>query len=140
MLVHEKREAAIMKTNRAIEITRKYIQSQFPKTCYNCGQTYQSLFEYLIKTRHLGEPIAYDSNELQVDLQNPIGVASFANCICGSTLVITSHAMNLLTYWRLMLWAKIESKKQKISVNELLRQMREKIDSQVLNENLTAQS
>ena len=129
-----------MKTMRAIEITRKYIESQFPKTCQNCGRTYQSLFEYLIKTKHLGDPIAYDGDELEVDHQNPIGVASYANCICGSTLAITSQAMNLLTYWRLMFWAKIESNKQKISVNELLRQMRKKIDGQVLDENLSATS
>jgi len=125
-----------MKINRAMEITRKYIESQFPKTCNNCGQTYQSLFEYLIKTKHIGDPIAYNGEELKVDHQNPTGVASYANCVCGSTLAITSQAMNLLTYWRLMLWAKIESKKQKISVNELLRQMRKKIDGHVLNENL----
>jgi len=129
-----------MNINQATEITRKYIESQFPRTCYNCGQTYQSLFEYLIKTKHLGDPIAYDGVELKVDQQNPTGVASYANCVCGSTLAITSQAMKLLTYWRLIFWAKIESKKQKISVNELLRQMRNKIDGQVLTENLTATS
>lgn len=129
-----------MNKNQAIKITRKYIESQFPRSCYNCGQTYQNLFEYLIKTKHLGDPIAYDENELKVDQQNPTGVASYANCVCGSTLAITTQSMHLVTYWRLMFWAKIESKRQKISVNELLLQIRQTIDDQVLNENPPATS
>lgn len=129
-----------MNRDQAIKIIRKYIESQFPRSCYNCGQTYQNLFEYLIKTKHLGGPIAYDEDELKVDQQNPTGVASYANCVCGSTLAITTQSMHLVTYWRLIFWAKIESKKQKISVNELLLQIRKTIDDQVLNDNPTATS
>ena len=96
-----------MNKDQAIKIIRKYIESQFPRSCYNCGQTYQNLFEYLIKTKHLGDPIAYDEDELKVDQQNPTGVASYANCACGSTLAITTQSMHLVTYWRLIFWAKI---------------------------------
>lgn len=122
-----------MNIAKANKLTRKYIESQFPRTCYNCDRTFETLFDYLIKTRHLGDPIAHNENALKVDEQNFTGVISYANCVCGSTLAITSQAMDLLTYWRLMFWAKMESRKQKISISELLRQVRNDIDNQVLN-------
>lgn len=124
-----------MNKSQAIEITRKYIESQFPRTCYNCRRTYRSLSEYLIKTKHLDDPILYDEHERRVEHQNPTGVVSYANCACGSTLAITSQKMDLITYWRLMLWAKREARKQKISISELLRQLRKEIDRQVLDKN-----
>ena len=124
-----------MDKSQAIKITRKYIESQFPRTCYNCGRSYRSLFEYLTKTKHLDDPIPYDENERRVDHQNPTGVVSYANCVCGSTLAITSQKMDLITYWRLILWAKREARKQKIGISELLRQLRKEIDRQVLDQN-----
>ena len=124
-----------MDKNQAIQITRKYIESQFPRTCYNCGRTYRSLAEYLMKTKHLDDPIPYDAYECKVDHQNPTGVVSYANCACGSTMAITSQKLDLITYWRLMLWARRESRKQKISITALLRQIRKEIDRQVLDDN-----
>lgn len=124
-----------MNRDQAIQLTRKYIESQFPRTCYNCGRTHRSLAEYLMQTKPLDDPIPYDEQERKIDHQNPTGVVSYANCICGSTLAITSQAMDLITYRRLMLWARIESRKQKISISELLREIRKEIDLQVLNEN-----
>jgi len=122
-----------MNKAKANKLTRKYIESQFPRTCSNCGRTFQTLFDYLIKTRHLGDPIAYDEDALKVDGQNLTGVVSYANCVCGSTLTITSQAMDFLTYWRLMFWAKMESRKHKITISKLLRQVRKDIDDQVLS-------
>ena len=51
-----------------------------------------------------------------------------------STLCISSKSLPLLTMWRLMLWARRECRARRISVSELLAELRSKIDAQVLSE------
>jgi hypothetical protein len=123
-----------MDEKQAIEITRKYVESQFPKTCPKCGMVFISLAEYLRNTTHLGDPIPYTAEVEDRTQRNPLGVASHVNCKCGKTLTITSKGMAQRTIWRLMLWASMESLKRRINISELLKHIRQEIDSRVLSE------
>lgn len=123
-----------MNENKAIEIIHNFIDSTFPKTCPNCGMTFNSLAEFLRNTNSIGDPVSYDAEFDDWMPKNPIGSISFSNCKCGSTISISSKGMDRWTLWKLMLWARTETWKRGISVNELLRHIRDEIDRRALSE------
>ena len=99
-----------------------------------CEHRFLTLKDYLEYTTHLGKPVSYDAEKGDWQPREPLGTISYANCRCGTTLTISSHGMGLLTMWRLLLWARIQSWRRKISVRDLLDDIRTKIDRQVLRE------
>jgi hypothetical protein len=120
----------------AIRITRAHIESKFPKICTNCGERFETLSDYLAKTRHVGPPVSYDAEVDDWSPEKPLGTISLANCVCGSTMVIESAGMPLRTVARLMMWARAESSRRKISMRQLLEWLRSQIDDQVMRERL----
>lgn len=118
---------------RAIELTRRHVESRFPLTC-SCGRVYRDLLSYLQQTVHVGPPISFDGELGHWTPDRPIGTVSMANCACGSTLTIDTEGMPLRTMWQLLLWARFESWHRRISMAELLRWVRDQIDAQVLAE------
>ena len=123
-----------MKEKDVIDITRKFISKKFPKRCSSCGKVYTSLSDYLRNTTHMGKPISYDADVGDWQPIEPIGTFSLANCSCGSTLSIDSKGMNLITMWRLMHWARKETKKRNIEIRDLLDDLRNKIDESVFQD------
>lgn len=63
--------------------------SRFPKSCKTCGHIYKTFREFISKTAPLGAPMADDKDTL-----DPLGMISFVNCDCGSTLVIKCEDPN----------------------------------------------
>lgn len=123
-----------MNENTVVEILRSFIDKQFPKVCPNCDRRFSTLKEYLQETTHLGKPISYDADMGEWQPEKPLGTLSFSNCPCGNTLVISSEGMGLITMWRLLIWAKRETRIRGISTEDLLAHIREKIDKQALHE------
>jgi hypothetical protein len=121
-----------MTENEVVEIIKNHIIRQFPKKCNACGRLYHSLADYLKNTTHVGDPISYDAEMGNWRPTKLVGTASFANCQCGSTLVIDSKGMELLTMCRLLLWARKESSKRGISIRKLLSHLRQQIDNSIL--------
>jgi hypothetical protein len=117
-----------------IQIVRGYIEEQFPKKCPNCNRVFRTLKDYVRETTHKGKPVSYDADIGEWKPDNPLGTHSYANCPCGNTLIISSEKMKVKTMWRLLFWAKCESWRRGISTQDLLVDIREKIDKQVLNE------
>jgi hypothetical protein len=99
-----------------------------------CEHRFLTLKDYLEYTTHLGKPVSYDAEKGDWQPHEPLGTLSYANCRCGTTLTISSHGMGLFTMWRLLLWARKESWSRKMSVSDLLDDLRQKIDQQVLRE------
>ena len=120
-----------MTESEAVDLIKAYIESQFPKSC-KCGRHFNSLRDYLQSTTHLGSPVSYDAAQGNWLPRNPIGTISLANCACGSTIGISTYKMGLLLMWRLMRWAKRETKKRNITTSELLTHLRTQIDQRVL--------
>jgi hypothetical protein len=56
----------------------------FPKTCSNCGKTYDTLEEFIAET----EPVGHPSGLSEMDFgTRPTIVGLYRNCVCRSTLV-----------------------------------------------------
>jgi hypothetical protein len=123
-----------MTEDQFINIILTHVQQQFPKTCNACGRRFSSLKEYLQNTVHVGKPQCYDAEVENWRPHNPLGLLSFSNCKCGSTLVIGTSGIGVVTVWRLLWWIRGEKSRRKVSVNELLNDLRIKVDNQILNE------
>ena len=120
--------------SEVIKIVRDHIERQFPMNCSMCEHRFLTLKDYLQYTTHLGDPVSYDAEKGDWQPLDPLGTLSYANCRCGTTLTISSHGMGLLTMWRLLRWARKESSRRKMSMGELLKDLRQKIDRQVLSD------
>ena len=121
-----------MNENNVIDVIQAFIVKQFPKYCNACGKRYNSLAEYLRNTKPRGRPISYDAELGDWTPDQPIGTISTSSCSCGSSLVLSSHGMNVITLWRLMHWARKESKRRDVPIRDLLEDIREKIDERTL--------
>jgi len=127
------REPAVT-AEEAVRLTRAHVERQFPKSCANCGRRFGSLADFLHQTKHLSDPVSFDEARGDKRPRDPLGVFSFANCRCGSTLSISSNGMSLLTLWRLMGWARSESKRRGVGWGQVVAWVRAEIDRQVLSE------
>jgi hypothetical protein len=116
-----------------VRVVRSYIESLFPRACTNCGRQFRSLRDYLQNTTHLESPIVYDDLNKEIPAE-PLGPIAFANCSCGTTLTVGSLDMPPAQLVELLTWARIESASRSITVRELLRQIRDRIDEQVLRD------
>jgi hypothetical protein len=61
----------------------KMCQAQFPRKCGTCGKVYPSFKIYVESVSPIGLPKIDD-----IEDEDPIGLMSFGNCACGSTLLI----------------------------------------------------
>jgi hypothetical protein len=114
-----------------VRIVRSYIEGLFPKVCPNCGRRFATLRDYLQETRHLANPILYDDITEDVPA-HPLGPMSLANCACGTTLTVGSKGIPTSQMVELLNWARDESLRRSIDVRDLLRQIRDRIDREVL--------
>jgi len=117
-----------------LRIMRRHLEGQFPKICPACERHFANLHEYLLITEHLGPAMPYDADMGNWMPLEPVGTATYANCPCGTTLVLSSHGMPLLILWRLLNWARIETQRRKMTPQELLNYLRDEICKQVLSE------
>ena len=113
---------------------REHLEGLFPKACSNCQRRFATLREYLLTTRHVGPAIPYDAELGDWAPLQPLGTMTYANCPCGNTLALSSQGMPLFLLWRLLAWARHETKKRGLSPQELLNYLREQICKQVVDE------
>ncbi len=125
-----------MTENEIIKIMIDYLETQFPKRCNTCGKEFNSLKDYLRNTTHIGKPGSHDVDLGRWFPTKPLGTFALANCSCNSTLAISSRGMKLNVMWKLMRWAKKETKSRGITLEELLNDLRGKIDKKVLQKDL----
>ena len=117
-----------------IRAMREHLEGHFPKTCPNCQRKFGTLREYLQVTTHQGPSVPYDAELDDWQPMNPVGTVTLANCPCGTTLALSSAGMPLLQLWRLLNWARIETKQRGLNPQELLDHLRDEICKQVLAE------
>jgi hypothetical protein len=120
-----------MNEDDVVRIVRSYIEGLFPRVCPNCGRRFASLRDYLETTTHVASPILYDDLREGVP-DRPLGPMSLANCTCGTTLTVSSSGIPTAQIVVLLTWARAESNRRSITVRELLRHIRDRIDQQVL--------
>ena len=76
--------------------------------------------------------LPYDADAGQWNPLRPLGTFTFADCPCGNTLTLSSEGMPLSQLWRLLNWARIETKRRHMTPQELLNHLRDEITKQVL--------
>ncbi len=120
--------------DEVVEIMREYLESLFPKICPNCSKVYNSYEEFLHETNSEGAPVNYDDeyDELTEHKEflplKPIGTCAFYQCVCGSTLALSSLKMPIMKYFRLLLWGRKYRKKNGLSLSEFMEKLQENVD------------
>src|SRR5664279_1262541 len=115
-----------------IQIMRQHVAGLFPKVCPNCHRRFATLREYILATQPLGATMSYDAEMEDWKPMQPVGTTAMANCPCGTTLTLSSEGMPLIQMWRLLNWARVETKRRGTSQEELLNHVRLEIRRQVL--------
>jgi hypothetical protein len=118
----------------AISEIRDYLEGLFPKSCPNCQRHFANLREFVQLTTHQGVPISYDAQAGDWQPLKPLGTVAMSNCSCGSTLVLGSQTMPLPRLWRLLNWARTETRRGNVTPQDLLVRLRDTICAQVLAE------
>lgn len=113
---------------------RQYLEGLFPRRCANCHREFANLREFLLVTTPQGDPIPYDAMAGDWQPLKPVGTVTLANCPCGSTLALSSNQMPLPRLWRLLNWARTETRRRNLTPQALLCDLREQITKQVLAE------
>jgi hypothetical protein len=121
-----------MTETEVIQHMRAHLEGLFPKVCPNCDRRFTTLREYLLQTQPVGPPMPHDVELGDWNPLQPLGTTTYANCPCGSTLMLSSDGMPLLRLWSLLNWARIETKKRSQTPQELLGHLRDEISKQVL--------
>ena len=65
---------------------------------------------------------------------DPLGPIAHAACLCGYMLMIGSEGIPKVQLVALIQWAKADSHRRSINMTELLRQLRDRIDREVLRD------
>ncbi len=100
--------------------------------CPVCQRSYGNFREFLLIATPLGSTLSYDAEMNDWNPERPLGTATFANCPCGNTLSLNSAGMPNDRLWPLMLWARAETQRRGITIEQLLNYLREEMRKQVL--------
>lgn len=119
-----------MTEDDVVRIVRSYIEGLFPRVCPNCGRRFGSLRDSLEFTTHLASPILYEEIAEEIPAK-PLGPISMAACRCGTTLSVGSQGLPQAQLVELLTWVRSESLRRSIGVRDLLRHIRDRIDSEV---------
>ena len=123
-----------LQEEQILDIIHTAAEKLFPKDCASCGRSYSSIKEYLMNTVHLGQPRSYDADMQDWQPNSPLGTFSFSQCKCGNTITLSSsRVVDTETMWQLLSWVKKEAQRREIPINELLNELRAKMNAQVLN-------
>jgi hypothetical protein len=115
-----------------VRVMREHLEHLFPKVCHTCHRRFATLREYLLVTEHQGSAQPYDAELGDWNPLHPIGTVTYANCPCGNTLVLSSDGIPLLRLWSLLNWARVETRRRRVTPQELLNYLRDEICRQVV--------
>jgi hypothetical protein len=110
---------SVLTDEEMMALCEEALSKQFPKRCMCCRKVYGTLRAYFLSTTRVGTVQVPDADAGEWEPQEPMGVMSFANCACGSTLAITSDAVSVLTMWRMLRWARERMKRRGLSIHEV---------------------
>ena len=123
-----------MTEDQAIKIISEYLKGQFPKTCGNCNHRFETLKEFYLEAKPVGNPVSYDLEAGDLQPEKPRGAVAVSYCSCGSPVALRSDGMPLFQYWALLLWAKTETVRRGITTAELLHHLRVEVRKRVIAE------
>jgi hypothetical protein len=117
-----------------LQMFREYYEGLFPKVCPNCGRRYATLRDYIVSTQRLWPSLNYDIELGDYKTPRPIGGLAMANCLCGTTLALSTKSMPVPQTHLIMEWIRTETQRRGIKPAELLDHLRDEVRRQVLAE------
>lgn len=103
--------------------------AQFPRACGSCRRSYGDFKQFVLETKPIGSPTLVEGDAI-----DPIGMVSWTNCACKSTLVLFCADSKGDMHGRFMRALETESAVSGRSVRELALSIREEVRRRVLNE------
>jgi hypothetical protein len=117
-----------------LRMFREFYDGLFPKVCPNCGRRFETLRDYIVASQRLWPSLNYDM-ELGADkAPRPIGGLAMANCLCGSTLALSTRSMPVSQTHLIVAWIRTEMERRGLKQAELLDYLRDEVRRQVLAE------
>lgn len=110
-----------------IRMIHQHIKGLFPRTCPRCKRVFPTYRDYLLNTKHIGTPISYDIEFDDLRPNQAGGNLSLANCVCGTTIALSSEGMPLRQIWQVLGWVKSEAEKQHVPVEKILTHLRTEV-------------
>jgi hypothetical protein len=129
-----KKGTPFMTEAEIVRMLRKYYEGLFPKTCPNCGRCFETLREYILVSQRLWPSLNYDIELGNYRTLKPLGGLAMANCVCGSTLALSSRRIPLKQTHLCMEWIKSEIARRGLSAEQVLDHLRDLVRNQVLAE------
>jgi hypothetical protein len=117
-----------------IQALRIYYEGLFPKVCSNCGRRFATLRDYVDATQPLWPSLDYDIELGDYKSLKPIGGLAMANCLCGTTMALSSKEMPLWQTHLILEWIRTESERRGSNSTEILDYLRNEVRKQVLSE------
>jgi hypothetical protein len=117
-----------------IRMLREYYDGLFPKVCTNCGRRFATLREYIVATQRLWPSLSYDIELGDFKAERPIGGVAMVNCLCGSTLTLSTEGMPVSQTHLILEWIRTEMERRGITPAALLDHLRDEVRNQVLAE------
>src|ERR1700685_4063004 len=103
-----------------IRALRRFYEGLFPKVCSNCGRRYATLREYIEATQPLWPSLNYDIEMGHYRTAKPIGGLAMANCVCGTTMALSTKEMPVSQTHRILEWIRTESERRAWSPTQML--------------------
>lgn len=123
-----------MNKEEILDFLYEYYCSRFPKTCSACGHRYETLTEYIQRTRPTGRAVSYDAETGNWGLKRPIGSVLMVNCPCGTTLSLTTDDMPMDRRKRVLKWVHEVTESTGAATSDVLGTLRAEIRDRALSE------
>jgi hypothetical protein len=121
-----------MTDDEIIQMMRKYFEGLFPKVCPKCSRRFATLREYILDTKPIGTTISYDAEMGDWATRRPTGVLAHANCLCSTTMALTTEGMPISQIHLVLKWVKEETQRRGLSSEKLIGYVRDEIRKRVL--------
>jgi hypothetical protein len=119
-----------------VRMLRAFYEGLFPKVCSNCGHQYATLKDYILATKRLWPSQNYDIDMGDYRPLHPIGGLAMANCVCGTTLALSSRDMPLEQNKLILEWIRTEAIQRALKPEEILDYLRDEVRNLVLAESI----
>jgi hypothetical protein len=117
---------------KIIRALRTFYEGLFPKVCSNCGRRYATLREYIEATQRRWPSLNYDIELGDYRTVKPIGGLAMANCLCGTTMALSTKAMPVSQTHLILEWIRTESERRALSPTQVLDYLRDEVRKNVL--------
>ncbi|QEM67537.1 hypothetical protein FO488_04830 [Geobacter sp. FeAm09] len=121
-----------MTDEEVVRIMHAHFEGLFPRGCPTCGRYFANLRDYILDTELIGDTISYDVELCDWEPEEPLGAAAFANCPCGTTMVLTTRGIPVAQLHGVLRWVRDETGRRGVGHTELIGAVRDEVRRRAL--------